>query len=108
MVPTAGTREVRYECSKNFAPLLAHLGVSLIVSTYQAGKLIVVGTQDRSLSLSFHNFKRAMGIALTGKRTVAKIKLSAIKLSAVNQAGFGRGRVRAHNLTRRQLNRFVC
>jgi uncharacterized protein (TIGR03032 family) len=68
MVPTAGTREVRYECSKNFAPLLAHLGVSLVVSTYQAGKLIVLGTQDRSLSLSFHNFKRAMGVALTGDR----------------------------------------
>jgi len=65
---SAPTREVRYECTNNFAPLLAHLGVSLVVSTYQAGRLVVLGTQAGALSLGFHNFKRAMGIALDHDR----------------------------------------
>src|SRR3954468_12988140 len=62
------TREVRYQCTSNFAPILAHLGVSLAVSTYQAGKLVVLGTETGSLSLGFHNFQRAMGIALADDR----------------------------------------
>src|SRR4051812_37754513 len=35
-------REVGYEYSLNLAPLLEHLGVTLLVSTYQAGKLVLV------------------------------------------------------------------
>ena len=31
-------REVAYEYSLNLAPLLEHLSVTLLVSTYQAGK----------------------------------------------------------------------
>jgi hypothetical protein len=31
-----GQREVRYEYSRNLAPLLSHLGASLLVSTYQS------------------------------------------------------------------------
>jgi uncharacterized protein (TIGR03032 family) len=61
-------REVRYESTNNFAPILAHLGVSVVVSTYQAGKLVVLGTQAGALSLDFHNFKRAMGVAIAPDR----------------------------------------
>ena len=62
------TREVRYESTNNFAPILAHVGVSLLVSTYQAGKVVVLGTQAGALSLDFHNFKRAMGVAVASDR----------------------------------------
>lgn len=68
------TREVRYECTNNFAPILAHLGVSLVVSTYQAGKLVVLGTQAGELSLGFHNFQRAMGMALADDRMAVGTK----------------------------------
>ena len=65
----AGQREVRYEHSLNLAPLLTHLGVALVVSTYQAGKIVVVGVdQMGALALSFHNFERAMGVALRPDR----------------------------------------
>jgi uncharacterized protein (TIGR03032 family) len=57
-------REVRYEHSRNFTTVLADLGVSLLVSTYQAGKLFVVGAQQGELALSFHNFEQAMGVAV--------------------------------------------
>src|SRR5437762_392775 len=58
-------REVRYEVSRDFVPILAEAGVSLLISTYQAGKLVVVGTDHGKLTLSFHNFEQAMGLALS-------------------------------------------
>jgi uncharacterized protein (TIGR03032 family) len=61
-------REVRYECTNNFAAILSQLGISLLVSTYQAGKLVVLGTHAGRLSLGFHNFQRAMGVAVDGDR----------------------------------------
>src|SRR5947208_6288372 len=57
-------REVRYEHSRSFPAVLEHLGASLLVSTYQAGKLFVVGGRQGSLALSFHNFEQAMGVAV--------------------------------------------
>src|SRR5262249_52634775 len=61
-------REIRYEHSRNFAPVLDHLGVSLLVSTYQAGKLFVVGAPQTELALGFHNFEQAMGLAVRRDR----------------------------------------
>jgi uncharacterized protein (TIGR03032 family) len=57
-------REVRHEYSRDFAPLLGRLGVSLLVSTYQAGKVVAVGTHRGELTLAYHNFERAMGLAV--------------------------------------------
>jgi uncharacterized protein (TIGR03032 family) len=74
--PAPAQREIRYEHSHNFSAILERLGVSLLVSTYQAGKLIVVGSRQGKLRLSFHNFEKAMGIAVTRDR---------IALGTVNQ-----------------------
>ena len=57
-------REVSYEYSLDLADLLANLNASLLISTYQAGKLVVVGCRRSRLALSFHNFDRPMGIAI--------------------------------------------
>ena len=67
---TSDVREIQYEHSKNFVPLLAQLQVSLFVTTYQAGKLVVAGVHNNALQLSFHNFERAMGIAV-GRNQIA-------------------------------------
>src|SRR5689334_13044547 len=45
----SGYREIRYEHSRNFPAVLERLGVSLLVSTYQAGKLFVVGSRQGRL-----------------------------------------------------------
>jgi len=58
-------REVRYEHSRQFVPLLEQLGVTVLVSTYQAGKIVVLGTHHGTLTQSFHNFDRPMGMAVT-------------------------------------------
>ncbi|HKB05519.1 MAG TPA: TIGR03032 family protein [Gemmataceae bacterium] len=61
---TPAVREVRHEYSRAFPPLLGQLGVSLLVTTYQAGKVVAVGTHQGELTLTYHNFERAMGLAV--------------------------------------------
>jgi uncharacterized protein (TIGR03032 family) len=58
------TREIRHEYTRSLPPLLSQLGVSLLVSTYQAGKVAAVGVAAGELTLSYHNFERAMGLAV--------------------------------------------
>ena len=61
-------REVSYEHSNNLAEILTHLQISLFFSTYQAGKLGVVTVQENTLKIAFHNFERAMGMAVNKSR----------------------------------------
>ena len=58
-------REVRYEYSDRLPIILDRLNISLFFSTYQAGKLGVVTAKNNSLNISFHNFERAMGMAVS-------------------------------------------
>src|SRR5215471_16702376 len=64
----AATREVRHEYTPTLPALLNQLGVSLLVSTYQAGKVVAVGVAEGELTLSYHNFERAMGLAVRPDR----------------------------------------
>jgi protein O-GlcNAc transferase len=61
-------REVKFRHSRDFVGLLNRLGVSLLISTYQAGKLVTVGARDSTLNISLHNFEQAMGLALHPRR----------------------------------------
>jgi uncharacterized protein (TIGR03032 family) len=64
-------REVRYRCAEYFLPILRHLNASLLVSTYQAGKVAVIApgeVHDEKLSVSFANFDQPMGLAVTPER----------------------------------------
>ncbi|MDM4016456.1 TIGR03032 family protein [Roseiconus lacunae] len=56
-------RTIDYRHSAQFVPILEHLGCSLLVSTYAAGKVVSVGAIDGQLHLGFSNFQQAMGIA---------------------------------------------
>src|SRR6185369_5788582 len=55
-------REVRHEYTHTLPSLLNQFDVSLLVSTYQAGKVVAVGVAEGELTLSYHNFERAMGL----------------------------------------------
>ena len=63
-------RQVSFEHSQDLAEVLGALNASLSISTYQAGKLAVLGSHEHKLTLSFHNFDRPMGVAVhpTGDR----------------------------------------
>ncbi|CAN5554076.1 TIGR03032 family protein [soil metagenome] len=52
--------------TSSLPPLLDQLGVSVLISTYQAGKLIVVRSEGSSVNTHFRNFNVPMGLALNG------------------------------------------
>src|SRR5829696_2035958 len=54
--------------SDSFAPLLRQLAVSLLVTTYQANKLLVLREQAGGLSILVRSFERPMGLACDGRR----------------------------------------
>jgi uncharacterized protein (TIGR03032 family) len=57
-----------YTQTDSFAALLAQLGASLVVSTYQANKLLVARAQGPGLSMLVRTFDRPMGLAVDDKR----------------------------------------
>src|SRR6202021_2245616 len=50
----------------NFPALLRQLGASLLVTTYQAGKLVLVREEGAHLNTHFRGFQAPMGMALAG------------------------------------------
>ncbi|MCA9213604.1 MAG: TIGR03032 family protein [Planctomycetales bacterium] len=62
-------RTVSFEHSTDFAGLLESLSQTLMITTYQAGKLVSIGAKDDQLDISFHNFKRPMGIAQSADKS---------------------------------------
>src|SRR3954447_25825526 len=54
--------------TQNFPLLLRQMGASLLVTTYQAGKLVVVRDEGDHLNTHFRTFPAPMGMALAGGR----------------------------------------
>ena len=73
-------REVKYRHTSNLPAILRELRCSLLVSTYQAGKLLAIGTtqpqgiEAPALHFSFHNFDQAMWIAAIPRRLAVGAK----------------------------------
>lgn len=68
----AGTARNRIPATYEYTPLLVeilqHLRVSLVVSTYQAGKVLVLGVCAGKLEVQFLDFDRPMGLAVSADR----------------------------------------
>ncbi len=60
--------EVKYEFTPVLADILSHLKSSLMVTTYQAGKLLVLGVHNGQVKISFSNYEQPMGLAIDGDR----------------------------------------
>ena len=54
--------------TSNLPELFSQLGISLVVSTYQAGKVIMVRNDDGKLNTHFRTFSKPMGIAVDNTR----------------------------------------
>ncbi len=52
----------------SFPGLLRHYGISVLVTTYQAGKLVLLRADDGVLNTHFRAFAKPMGLALDGNR----------------------------------------
>jgi uncharacterized protein (TIGR03032 family) len=62
------SRDFSYTASDNLVEILDEIGGSLLISTYQAGRLVGVGASKGSLTVSLHSFDQIMGIAVEADR----------------------------------------
>ena len=61
---TADPGPLRAAHTPNFPGLLRHLRASLFVTTYQAGKLVMVRDEGDHLNTHYRSFQSPMGLAL--------------------------------------------
>ena len=66
--PKSAAREVRFEYSLEFLRIIEHGNTALLISTYQAGRLVVVGSRQGQLTFAFRDFERLMGVAAQPQR----------------------------------------
>jgi uncharacterized protein (TIGR03032 family) len=57
--------DVTYEHSSGLPALLEQLGVAVLLSTYQAGRVVSLGSHRGQLQVGFSHFDQAMGICRT-------------------------------------------
>ena len=60
--------EVRFEYTAQFPAILEHLKASVLVTTYQAGKLFVLGGHAGRLQISALDYDQPMGLATSRNR----------------------------------------
>jgi uncharacterized protein (TIGR03032 family) len=65
---TVNPAPLRAVHTPNFPALLRHFAASLLVTTYQAGKLVMVREEGDHLNTHFRAFRAPMGMALDGDR----------------------------------------
>src|ERR1700760_1798282 len=66
--PDAGPSPLRSVHTTNFPAILDQLGSSLLVTTYQAGKLVVVRSDGGVINTHFRAFNKPMGMAVAPGR----------------------------------------
>src|SRR5262245_57489138 len=66
--PTAAPAPLRSVHTSNFPELLRRLGISVLVSTYQAGRLVLLRPDGDVLNTHFRSFAKPMGLAVAGDR----------------------------------------
>lgn len=53
--------------TNNLPAILDHFGISLAISTYQAGKVILVRSDGGGINTHFRDFNKPMGLAVDGQ-----------------------------------------
>jgi uncharacterized protein (TIGR03032 family) len=57
-----------YTAPENLIEILDRIGGSLLISTYQAGRLVAIGVARGRLTLSLHAYDQVMGVAVAPER----------------------------------------
>jgi len=65
---TSAVPPLRSVHTTNFPALLDQLGISLLVTTYQAGKLVVLRADQDHVNTHFRTLSKPMGLAVAGDR----------------------------------------
>ncbi len=66
--PEGGLEPLRSVHTSNLPEILHHFGVSVMVTTYQAGRLVMLRAQDGVLNTHFRSFDKPMGLAVDNNR----------------------------------------
>lgn len=66
--PAGDPAPLRSAHTANFSPILQQLDASVLVTTYQAGKLAMRRPDGDRLNTHFRAFSEPMGLALSGDR----------------------------------------
>ena len=76
-IPDSETNPLRSVYTSNLPEILAQLGISLVVTTYQAGKVVLIRNDGGTINTHFRTFQKPMGLAvhenrltIGGKKTV--------------------------------------
>jgi len=73
--------ELRSVYTNTFGELFAQLGISIVVSTYQAGKVILVrhDPETNMINTHFRNFEKPMGLAVHGQGAGGRLAIGGKK-----------------------------
>jgi len=63
--PDRASIAVTYESPTGLSALLEQLGLSVLLTTYQAGKVVSIGSHKAQLQIGFSHFDQAMGLCRT-------------------------------------------
>lgn len=63
-----GMEPLRSVHTQSFPAILSELGISLLVSTYQSGRLTILRADKGVLNTHFRSFPKPMGLAVSGSR----------------------------------------
>ena len=66
--PAPAPVEFRYSQTEAFPAVLRQLGASLVITTYQANKVLVARAMGEGLSMLVRTFERPMGLAVNDRR----------------------------------------
>ncbi|MBX7105513.1 MAG: TIGR03032 family protein [Gemmataceae bacterium] len=67
-IPPGADRPVSCEILGDFAGWMAQANGSLAITTYQAGKVVIVGWDGRQVNVLLRHFDKPMGLAHSGRR----------------------------------------
>ncbi len=66
--PESQLEPLRSVHTSNLPEIFQHFGISVMVSTYQAGRLVMLRAQDGVLNTHFRSFDKPMGLAVADNR----------------------------------------
>src|SRR5689334_9292677 len=79
--PAAAGDVIQCSTSDAFAQWMSRAGGSLIVTTYQAGKVATIGWDGRQVTLLMRHFDKPMGMAVSGSRLALATRNDVILLA---------------------------
>jgi uncharacterized protein (TIGR03032 family) len=75
-----GASTIRCDVSESFPAWLSQAGGSIVLTTYQAGKVGMIGWDGRQVTLLFRDFAKPMGLDLDGPRMLLATRHHVIEL----------------------------